>query len=326
MPTLAAYRDALESVRLEIEDSSETLTVWTRVQNAVSPIVGLIRERRFAAAVAISAIALVLVWRRFVSGTATERNHSVSLAESGSIETPTVSLAFAGRMGQSAPAENKQESTRTPTVAKPATALRAAETHSTSRLQGEKAARPNIAIPIVSRAMMSGIDSVASKTAIAPNRGIESFALQPLATPTPNRASMFADNQVEAPQHARLIGELPKPPVPSQLANVEGDVRLRFTVDTEGRPVMSSVSVVSSTHQSAYRCGQACDPVDAVRARKNWGARSQGGHRGRSVGICVLFARPVALPTIHRCATSGLYRGPKEMVLSQLAPQLHRDH
>ena len=36
MPTLAAYRDALESVRLEIEDSSETLTVWTRVQNAVS--------------------------------------------------------------------------------------------------------------------------------------------------------------------------------------------------------------------------------------------------------------------------------------------------
>jgi TonB family protein len=61
---------------------------------------------------------------------------------------------------------------------------------------------------------------------------------------------MFADNQVEAPQQARLIGELPKPTVPWQLANVEGDVRIRFTVDTGGRPVISSVSVVSSTNQA----------------------------------------------------------------------------
>jgi TonB family protein len=249
VPTLTAYRDALESVRLEIEDTSEALTVWSRVGNAFSPYLELIRERRFAAAIAISAIALVLVGAAFVSGTATERDHNVNVAESGSIETPAA-FALAATNGAIAPAGNRQESTRTPTVAKPATAPRIVETHSTSRTQSEKPLRPNIAIPVVSTAMMSRVDSVASKTAIAPNRGIESFALQPLAAPIPNRASMFADNQTEAPQHARLIGELPKPSVPSQLANVEGDVRLRFTVDTDGRPVMSSVSVMSSTHQA----------------------------------------------------------------------------
>jgi TonB family protein len=60
--------------------------------------------------------------------------------------------------------------------------------------------------------------------------------------------SSFADDQTEAPQHARLIGELPKPTVPSQLGSVEGDVRIRFTVDTEGRPVMATLVVLNSTH------------------------------------------------------------------------------
>jgi TonB family protein len=43
-----------------------------------------------------------------------------------------------------------------------------------------------------------------------------------------------------------LIGELPTPRIPDQLADVEGDVRVRFNVDTAGRPVMSTLLVESS--------------------------------------------------------------------------------
>ncbi|HEX9130347.1 MAG TPA: TonB family protein, partial [Gemmatimonadaceae bacterium] len=56
----------------------------------------------------------------------------------------------------------------------------------------------------------------------------------------------FAEQAPTGPQRARLIGELPTPRVPSQIADVEGEVRVRFTVDTDGRPVMSTLSVQAS--------------------------------------------------------------------------------
>jgi len=43
-----------------------------------------------------------------------------------------------------------------------------------------------------------------------------------------------------------LIGDLPTPRVPDQVADVEGEVRVRFNVDTDGRPMMSTFSVVNS--------------------------------------------------------------------------------
>ena len=94
------------------------------------------------------------------------------------------------------------------------------------------------------------MDAIASRPANTPSRGLDSYAVPSAAPLTVKSRSLFADDQIEAPQHARLIGELPKPTVPSQLANVEGDVRLRFTVDTDGRPIMSTVAVVNSTHPS----------------------------------------------------------------------------
>jgi TonB family protein len=103
-------------------------------------------------------------------------------------------------------------------------------------------------IPTISNTVLSGVEAVVSRASNAPNHGLDSYAVGPAEPLTAKSRSMFADDEIEAPQHARLIGELPKPTVPSQLANVEGDVRLRFTVDTEGRPVMSTVSVVNSTH------------------------------------------------------------------------------
>ncbi|MFL5638188.1 MAG: energy transducer TonB, partial [Gemmatimonadaceae bacterium] len=47
---------------------------------------------------------------------------------------------------------------------------------------------------------------------------------------------------------ARLIGELPTPRIPTQVTDVEGDVRVRFTVDAQGQPIMSTFAVVTSPH------------------------------------------------------------------------------
>lgn len=55
---------------------------------------------------------------------------------------------------------------------------------------------------------------------------------------------------VSAPQRARMVGALPTPKFPDQLAQrgIGGDVVVRFDVDTLGRPVMSTFTVVSSPH------------------------------------------------------------------------------
>jgi TonB family protein len=60
------------------------------------------------------------------------------------------------------------------------------------------------------------------------------------------RRPTFDDDQANAPQRARLVGELPTPKVPAQVADVEGEVRVRFNVDSLGRPVLESFAVVSS--------------------------------------------------------------------------------
>ena len=249
LSTVAAYRDALESVRREIEEPSHAPTLWSRARDAIGPTVVVLRRRRVAGAVAIGAIALVLLGAAAVSRTSLDGGAlTVAAPVAGGAETPAITLP--GRVANRAiaPANNVVSSAAL-AVPKAVTAARVAETHApSSRKPAEKSAQPHIAIPKVSTAIMSGVDSVASNTANAPGRGMESFAVQPVAALTVNRGSMFVDNQVEAPQHARLIGELPKPDVPYQLVNAHGEVRVRFSVDSDGRPVMSSFSVVTSSN------------------------------------------------------------------------------
>jgi len=45
-----------------------------------------------------------------------------------------------------------------------------------------------------------------------------------------------------------LIGELPTPRIPDQLAGIQGEVRVQFKVDPVGQPVMSTFVVITSPH------------------------------------------------------------------------------
>ena len=56
------------------------------------------------------------------------------------------------------------------------------------------------------------------------------------------------EDVTSAPQRAQLIGAPPTPRYPAQLDNVDGEVRIRFQVDSLGRPVTSTISVVRSSN------------------------------------------------------------------------------
>jgi outer membrane biosynthesis protein TonB len=133
-----------------------------------------------------------------------------------------------------------------PTEKVPAARPRVAEEHPSSRKAAEKKveAKP-IAIPTLSTAISSRLDSVAAKAASAPTQSGDSFAVPGAAVIAARRGS-FGESQVAASQRARLIGELPTPQVPASVSEVQGEVVVRFTVGTDGRPVMPSFTVVKS--------------------------------------------------------------------------------
>jgi TonB family protein len=122
------------------------------------------------------------------------------------------------------------------------------EERNASRKGTEKSEPKSVAIPKLSKAALSRLDSAAASAANVHVREGDPITEQPGPVIIGNQRSTldFAEQTPTGPQRARLIGELPTPRVPSQITDVEGEVRVRFTVDTDGRPVMSTLSVQAS--------------------------------------------------------------------------------
>jgi TonB family protein len=107
---------------------------------------------------------------------------------------------------------------------------------------------PRINIPKVSSALAAGFDSVVRARSGSEGAVTEQFPVQPppLAA-TSKRIAFEGDDANNVARRAQLIGSLPVPRYPAQLrGEAEGEVRVRVDVDSMGRPVMSSASVVSS--------------------------------------------------------------------------------
>jgi TonB family protein len=101
------------------------------------------------------------------------------------------------------------------------------------------------AVPAISTSMISHLDSVVSKAGVAPREDV--FSVQPTAIAFGNQHLTFGStNESAAPTRARLVGELPTPLIPPQASDVEGVVRVRFTVDAQGQPLMSTFTIVTS--------------------------------------------------------------------------------
>jgi len=119
-----------------------------------------------------------------------------------------------------------------------------------SRKASEEAAEPDILVPTM-RPMVVRLDSVSRAINARMGTVGDPFSVQMQSSLENARRLNAADFEtVSAPQRARLIGVLPNPRYPVQLASngLGGDVLVRFDVDTLGRPVMSTFAVVSSPH------------------------------------------------------------------------------
>jgi TonB family protein len=158
---------------------------------------------------------------------------------------------------------------------------RVVEERSTPKKVAEqKSDTKKISIPTFSS---SRLDSVASTAANISSRATEALTYQPGPTSlgTSQRSTFAESEQSVSPTRARLIGELPTPRVPTEAADVEGVVRVRFNVDALGRPVMSSLVVETSPNPlltSAVR-----SVIPSIRFEP---ART-GGAEGRAIGDVV---------------------------------------
>jgi TonB family protein len=93
---------------------------------------------------------------------------------------------------------------------------------------------------------MSGLESAATKAGGTGAKSDEAMTIDPSAVNIGRRVAFDFSEQTSGPQRARLIGELPTPRLQNELADIEGEVRVRFSVDTQGRPVMSTIVVETS--------------------------------------------------------------------------------
>ena len=237
-----AYRDALESVREAIEDGSEDEALASRGSETLSTILAFVARREVLVASAV-VVGLGLVGTAVATGSRAWGESSQAAAAvipPLTNPTPTAAANPIPVPASVEPSSNVESSK----VAKP----RVSEERNTSKKTPDKKTETpqRVAMPSLSSAVLSGLDAVAARAAAVTGSASETFNVQPAPTTFAPRRPTFDEDHGNVPQRARLIGELPTPHVPSQVMDVEGEVRVRFNVDSLGRPVLESFQVVNS--------------------------------------------------------------------------------
>ncbi len=235
------YRDALESIREDLEAPFGVEKIGERTTRLAASIFVFLGRGKVLAVIAIAVLALL--------GIALATGKS-AFGERSPGEPDAPALVPTDRFVATAQARPTQipvvKASNAESSAAPLVKARVAEERSSSKKAEKKAEPPaRVSIPNLSTAVLSDLDSIAAKAAaVGSHVGIPVIQAGP--APLNQRRATFADDQANAPLRARLIGELPTPKVPPQVSDVEGEVRVRFNVDSLGRPVLESFSVVSS--------------------------------------------------------------------------------
>ncbi len=243
--TAVDYQDALQSVRDELEeDFDDTEPIGERTRRFFATLISVVRRREVLAVIAIVVLSLLGV------AFAADKH---AFGESGQIVNEPAPLLSANSVvatatAQPIPVPASKASTSNSESDAARTAKPRVEERSTAKKTPEKKPETpaGIKIPALSTSVLSGLDSAAARAAAVGSRAPEAFSIQSSLGMVSQRRATFQDDQSSGPQRARLIGELPQPKVPPQVTDVEGEVRVRFNVDTLGRPMIETFSVISS--------------------------------------------------------------------------------
>lgn len=261
-PEPVPYRDVIMSIQEELEDDNEPEAPFRRiaqiVDSSAASMAASIAEalrRPKAAIIIVGAVALLVVLAtvsRAWSGSAQWATAGQTSPPSASAVAARLTPEISGRLLVHANDPSKAPATASAagTPVAPSSQARVAEQRSLIKKPTDRRGESTrISIPKVPAALMTRFDS-AVREVTESARGIgEGFPLQPPPMSGGARRVTFRDDPVIAPQRPRLIGALPTPRYPNHLLDVEGEVRVRFDVDTSGRPVMSTLAVVKSSNE-----------------------------------------------------------------------------
>jgi tetratricopeptide (TPR) repeat protein len=292
------YRDALESIREEVETPYGSASLSERAVAIFAPVLAFLGRRQVVAGIVVLVIASLLIAVATDARGGGEINQATALgAALPTHESSPVTGALTASAAPAGPATRDPVSASgsTPANAAPKAAAQrprvADERNAPKKVTEEKSDSRKLAIPTLSAGIMSRMDSVASRAAGASSRAADPFSFQPAPSSLGTLRTNFESEVQSSPQRARLIGELPTPRVPFQIADIEGEVRVRFNVDVEGRPVMTTLSVIASP-----------DPLLTAAVRKvisgiRFEPAQTGGPDSKPVGDVVQigfrFAKPI---------------------------------
>ena len=255
-PALMNYRDVILSIQQDLEDDENApAKAVDRFKEVAGTITTAVKHRQKEIAIVVGAVVLV--------AGLTTASQALIKSQQGASAVQATALAINGQSivpsATAGVAQNPalaNEHPKAPAVAS-AEATPVAPSRARVVEQRTPAKRVDsrdtkaIAIPTMSSAVMAGFDSVVRAHTNAPRLVSEplAVALPPANGEAAAIVSSAREVQTALPQRARLIGKLPAPHYPEQLSDVQGDVRVRFEVDASGKPVMSSLAVLSSSNE-----------------------------------------------------------------------------
>lgn len=296
------YHDFVQTFREAMESTYEPETPGDRARAIFTSVRELLRRHRMEA-ISVTAV-LVLLLVALASGSWASSKVEPWIAEAPVNGAPAVAVARlpetsgGRRIGSSDPLGVPGVVGGASTLELTRLSPRAIDRRGPGKGSEPKANTSTVSVPAVSRSLIRRLESVIGAVnvpvqAVAdplPLMSALSTADMPFARSTgvePNPASL-PPAAVSVPP--RLIGTVPIPSYPSEISNVEGVVRVVFSVGVDGRPLMSTFSVERSTH------GLFTEAVRKVIPLMRFEPAHTGGPDSKSivdlVGISFRFALP----------------------------------
>ena len=291
-PDAPPYRDLLETIREELEQPSGTATLVERSKALLASGFAMLGKRQVAAGAVVVVIVLLAIAvatdsRGFgevaqptALGAATPNQQLLPAASAPTFVSPTSREIARVSIPEAVPASTAKAIITRPNPEEKATSKKRTE-------QVSEAKGP--AIPRLSSTLMSGLASAATRAGGTGAKSDDPITIDPSAVSIGRRATFDFSEQNSGPQRARLIGELPTPRLPNELADVQGEVRVRFNVDPQGRPVMTTVVIETSPSPLLTSAVRAVIPGIRFEPARSGGAESRA--IGDVVQIAFRFAR-----------------------------------
>jgi TonB family protein len=276
-PDAVPYRDVLESIMEEFEEKpSGSAQLAERTKAIFASSLAMLGKKQ----VAVGAVAVVIVLLAIAVATGSRGFGEVAQPTALGAATPDQQVIPAPSAASLVtPASREIASASVPAASTNSTAKavvtrpRASEEKATPKKREQEAKSP--AIPQLSSTLMSGLQSAATRAGGTAVKTDDPITIDPSAVSIRSRANFDFSEQTSGPQRARLIGELPTPRLPNELADIEGEVRVRFTVDTQGRPVMSTVVFETSPSPLLTSAVRAVIPGIRFEPARSGGAESR---------------------------------------------------